>query len=104
MTQLGVADTQVVRLDAGGLVSKIKWSVVVPWAVSMLIVGTNGYHRFLSVEESRQSDAADIAQLRKDVTDLKQQVSVLVAIVERIEAQQSADVLYNGQQQRRRVR
>lgn len=96
MTQLGVANTQIERLDAGGLVSKIKWSLVVPWAVSALLVGGQGYHRFISVEEARAADATSIRDLgdkvddqRRQIGELREEVAVLKAVVLRMEAHQN---------------
>lgn len=65
--------------------ARVNWAVVVPWLVAVLIAGTGGYHRFLTVEASRTEDAAELRQLRRDVQHLTEQVSVLTAIVERME-------------------
>ena len=73
--------------------ARVKWSVVVPWLVSILLVSANGYHRFLSAESNRETDAAEIRQLRQQVSDIQRQVAVLVAITERLESQQNADIL-----------
>ena len=73
------------------LASKIKWSVVLPWALSFFIFGTQVYHRFANLEEARASEVAEVKALTKEVTDLKQQVARLTVIVERIETAQAED-------------
>lgn len=86
------------RRADNGLASKIKWSVIVPWAVSVLMVGTQGYHRFISVEEARAADVSSMKSLgdkvddqRREIGDLKEEVAVLKAVVLRMEAQMQRD-------------
>ena len=86
MTQLGVADTQIDRL-AGGLVAKVKWSLVVPWAVSVLLAAGPVYHRFLNMEEGRTEDRKDIKELTKQVGELSRAVDVLNVKVDTLSKQ-----------------
>ncbi len=83
--------------DAGRSVLgvRIKWSIVVPWAVSLLLFGSDAYHRFLSVETDRSRDAASIVDLRREVQEqnvrigsMQSDMAVMRAILERVEAQQ----------------
>lgn len=99
MTTLDLSPTPS-SIDPGSLASRVKWSIVVPWIVSALVVGTNGYHRFLSVESSRDVDSQTIQTLVRRVEALEQQSAVQTAILQRMEAQQNADVLYRTERRR----
>lgn len=95
MTTLELSTSQPID-PAVSLLSRVKWSVLVPWLVAVLTVGTNGYHRFMAGEEARVADSREIQQLRSEVATLNQKVAVLIAVVERVESQQNAAILYQG--------
>ena len=64
----------------------IKWSIIVPWVVTALVFGAQGYHRFLSVEAAHDADASQVRALVLKVDALEREMAVQRAVLDRVEA------------------
>ncbi len=91
MTSLIADEDEPTASFVGGLANRIKWSVVVPWALALLSGYGVVYHRFLAIEEAKVQTSQEMRELRREVQELQSEVRVLTAIVERVEANQQVD-------------
>lgn len=90
MTTLKLSDADGGRPD--DLQVRVPWKYVAAWVLAA-VLGTNGYRSFIApVPVAAAADteqAQQIKELRAEVASLNQKVAVLIAIVERVEAQQT---------------